>query len=103
MGPYLEFSDQFGEDIRLPCEGSAGGRGLLDHRRILLGDLIHLIESRIDLPKRRGLFIGADRDLRDDLIDLRDLANDGFQRSAALGDEFGSTLYITARSQDQTS
>ena len=40
----------------------AGRRGFLEHRRILLGDLVQVVDRRIDLVQPGGLFAGRGRD-----------------------------------------
>ncbi len=58
----LEPGEERRQAIAVLGQIMTGGGGLFDHGRILLGDLVHLVDRRIDLVQRRGLFLGRGRD-----------------------------------------
>ena len=60
------------------------GRRLLDHRRILLRHLVHLVHSRIDLGEAGRLFLSGIGDVPDQTVQPRDLGNDPVKRLARL-------------------
>ena len=53
-----------------------GGGGLLHHRGVLLDDLVHLVDGRIDLGEASGLFLGGGRDLGDQRVNIGHLRHD---------------------------
>ena len=76
--------DHLSELFRLSDERVARRRRFLDHRRVLLGDLVHLVDGGVDLLQAGGLFLGAGGDLGDDGVDLGHLGDDPLQRLAGL-------------------
>jgi hypothetical protein len=61
----LERRCQFAQPARLICQRSSRGRALLDQRRVLLRDLVHLRDREIDLFNTVALLLGRRRDLTD--------------------------------------
>jgi len=66
--------------LRLCAQIGRGGRRFLDHGRILLRDLVHLVHRGVHLAQARGLFLRRLRDLGDEAVDLGDLADDARER-----------------------
>ena len=60
-----ELADQGGQLLGLLRQRMARRRRLLDHRRVLLGHLVHLVDGGVDLCQRGRLFLGPRGDLRD--------------------------------------
>ena len=76
-------------------------RRFLDHRRVLLGDPIHLVDGGVDLLQAGRLFLGAGGDIGDDAVDLDDLRDDPSERLAGLGDQQHALIDLRGRSRDQ--
>jgi hypothetical protein len=83
----LETADQTGKLVAFLIEHMRGGGRFLNHRGVLLGHLIHLVQRRVDLMKRRRLFLRAPRYSRNDLVDFGHVLDDSGQRLAGRADE----------------
>lgn len=68
----------------------SGGRRLFNHGRILLGDLIHLVDGRIDLAESSRLLLRTGSDLDDDLVDIVDLLKNSAERFTRFCDQFNA-------------
>ncbi|MND99579.1 hypothetical protein D3C80_919660 [compost metagenome] len=79
----------------------AGGGGFLDHGRILLRDLVHLVHGDIDLLQATGLFLRRGDDLAGDGGDALDLTADALQRLAGVADQLHALANLTAGGRDQ--
>ena len=55
----VETSEQPGQIGRFARQGMAGGGGLLDHSRVLLGHVVHLVDGLVHLAQTRGLLVGG--------------------------------------------
>ena len=65
-----------------------GGRGgLLHHGRVLLSDLIHMVDGGVHLAEPDGLLFGRARDVVDQGVDAQDLGDDARQGLTGLTDE----------------
>ena len=65
----------------------AGGRGLLDHRGVLLGDLVHLVDRGVHLMQPGRLLLGRPGDLRHHGGDLAHLGHDARQGLTGVADQ----------------
>lgn len=75
-----ELRDEGVHRIRFFRESVNGCGAFLDHGRILLRALIHLLDGRVDLPNARRLLLGTYGNVRDqaaDFVDTRDDATQG--------------------------
>ncbi len=79
----------------------AGGGRFLDHGRILLRHLIHLVHGDIDLLQAAGLLVRGGGDLFGDDGQTLDLTGDPFQRMAGVADQGHARADLTARLGDQ--
>ena len=65
-----------------------GGRGgFLDHGRVLLRDLVKLVDRIVDPGQADRLLLGRIRHLGNQHADFRNLADQHFQRFAGLADQ----------------
>src|SRR5690606_33467021 len=84
---HLEAGDQLGQFLGLLGQHPRGGGRLLDHGRVLLGDVVHLVDRRVDLVQAERLLLGRGGDLADHVGDLGDLGDDALQGLAGLADQ----------------
>ena len=91
-------SDRLGRLLRQRV--SSGGR-LLDHRRILLGNLVHLVYRGVALVESGRLLLGAMRDLADNVVDLGYFHQDATQRLSAFVDQCHTCFNLLPRSGNQ--
>jgi len=75
--------------------------GLFDHRRVLLRDVIHFVDSGVDLLQAGRLRVRIGGDLRDEPGDLADLSFDLLQRLAGISHEFDALADLSGRGQYQ--
>lgn len=87
--------------LRLLGQGVAGGGGLFDHRRVLLGDLVHLVHGGVALGQTDGLFLGQGCDFGHQTVDLCDPVYDPVQGFARLTNQFDARADLTRRRRDQ--
>ena len=79
-----------------------GRRGhLLDHRRVLLRHLVHLVDRGVDLIQAGRLFLGAGGDVGDHGVDLDHLRDDPSERLASLGDQSHALIDLRGRGGNQ--
>ena len=71
----------------LAVQALGGGVGLFDHGCVLLGYLVHLVDRRIDLGERSGLFARSGDDRLDQVVDLANLFFDLAKRRAGFVDQ----------------
>ncbi len=79
----------------------SGGRGLLHHGGVLLGDLIHLVDGGVDLIETGRLLLRGLGDLRDQGVDFGDLADDARQSLACVTDQLHAALDLGRAAGDQ--
>ena len=71
------------------------GRGvLLDQRRVLLGDLVHLRQRLVDLFQAGRLFGARRRNVGDDIRDLLDRCENIVQRRPGAVDQFHAFAHL---------
>ena len=73
----------------------------LDHGRVLLGGLVHLVDRSIDLGQRGCLFLGRGADLVHQIGNLGHTANNIRQYLARLAHQLHAILDLLARGRDQ--
>ena len=101
VGADMELRDEVGELRGFAAERLRGRRRLLDHGRIFLRDLIHLVDRAIDLAEPVRLLLRAGGDLVDDLVDARDLGDDALERIAGIRDEFHAGFDLGGRGRNE--
>ena len=74
----------------------SGCGGLLNHCRVLLDDLVHLIDGRIDLREASGLFLGGGRDLGDQRVNIGHLRHDLVESPAGFTDQLDTLTDLLA-------
>jgi hypothetical protein len=94
-------SDQSAEFFSLSGQSVSRRCRFLDHRGVLLGDLIHLVDGGVDLLQAGRLFLGAGGDIGDDGVDLHDLRHDPFERVAGLRDERDALFDLRRRGRNE--
>ena len=57
--PVLKPADEAGKFLGLLGQGLRRGGRLFDHRGVLLGHLVHLVDGGVDLLQAVGLLLGA--------------------------------------------
>ena len=83
----LEGGHDVREAICLLTQAIGRRGGLLDHRGVLLGHLIHLIDGSVDLAKTGGLFLSRGGHLGNERINFTDLRRDRRKHFAGIGDQ----------------
>ena len=76
--------------------------GLLDHRGILLGDLIHRIHRGGDLVEAHGLFASPGGDLRDHAVHIAHLFQDAPEGLSGFRDEMHAVVDLLGRGGDES-
>jgi len=82
-------------------KAGTGGVHLLDHRRILLGRLVHMVDGGIDLREAHRLFLRRDRDRIHVAVDGLDELLDDAQPFAGLADQLDAFADRNRRVGDQ--
>ena len=96
-----EEADLLVHRLRLLLQRPGRGGILLDQRRVLLGDLIHLGQRLVDLVDAAGLFGAGAGDVGDDTGDGVDRLNDLAQLLAGAVDQFNAVLDLAGAVVDQ--
>ncbi len=99
--PICEFVHQPGQGGRFGGERGAGGGGLFDHRGVLLGGAVHIVDGGADLFERCGLILGRAGDVVHQVGEFFDLAGDALQRSAGFVDQLDAGADLLAGGGDQ--
>ena len=103
IGFNAELLQEIAQRIGLCGEILGGGRGLFDHRGVLLGHLIHASNGTVDLMQGSGLFAAGLSNHLDMLADRGDLGADAGQDGACLlnmGGAAGDFFSRPVRSRD---
>ena len=99
--PDLVARDQSPEFFALASQPMRRRRHFLDHRRVLLRHLIHLVDRRVDLIQAGRLFLGAGGDVGDDRVDLDHLRDDAPERLAGSADHSHALIDLRGRGGNQ--
>jgi hypothetical protein len=97
----FELAEQPVQRIDLCCQGVACGSHLLDHCRIFLRVLIHLVDGNVDLLEAGRLFLRGFHDRGDVLVDLLHFGNDDIERLAGVADKIHALFDLLVRLCDQ--
>ena len=65
-----KLADQAGQFLSLAFKTVAGRTRLLDHRRVLLRHLVHLVDRAVDLVQPGRLLLRRGGDVGDEAVDL---------------------------------
>ncbi|QTK79810.1 hypothetical protein AT6N2_C2166 [Agrobacterium tumefaciens] len=94
-------SDERLQRFGLAVQRHAGRRGFFHHRSVLLCDLVHLGNGRVDLLQTDSLLAGGGGDLAYQLVDLQDLIGDPLHRLTSLADQLNTLAHLGGRRVDE--
>ncbi|MNI31847.1 hypothetical protein D3C73_857410 [compost metagenome] len=97
----LELRYKFAQATRFRGQRGACGIGFFNHRCILLGHLVHLVDRGVDFRKADRLFARGGGDRIHVLVDRDDIGLDRLQRRAGFADQLDAGLDLDGRLADE--
>ena len=99
--PCAQRKDEFGQFGGFAVQAQAGGGRLLDHGRVLLSDLIHLVHGGVDLGQTHRLLLSRRADFAHQGRDLFDPPRNAGQSLARLTHQNHPVLDLAGTGRDQ--
>mgnify|MGYP000417321690 CR=1 FL=1 len=99
--PHVEHGHHFGQALGLVAHGGGGRRGFFHQRSVLLGHLIQVGHSLVDLGNAVALFGGRCGNFANEVADAAHAGNDFVHGPARLGDLLGAAFHVFHRFANQ--